>query len=113
MMQCLTAWPSLLTLSVVLLGGTQIAGGYPLESPNVKGTATGVFHIEVIGNRVWFVAPDGNGIFPRAVDALDANTSGGNYRGAFRAYSKDMCSQAAAARSTSQRRLRTLIRRMW
>lgn len=49
---------------------------YPLESPAATGTATGAFHLQRLGDRWWFVAPDGKGFFPRAVALMDFGQSG-------------------------------------
>lgn len=49
---------------------------FELENPAVTGAATGYFHLQVIGRRWWFVAPDGNTFFPRAVALLDFASSG-------------------------------------
>jgi hypothetical protein len=58
---------------------------YELEHPNVSGTATGYFHLERLGQRWWFIAPDGTGFFPRAVALSDFSSSGAAGTG-FRAY---------------------------
>jgi hypothetical protein len=58
---------------------------YELEHPKVSGTATGYFHLERLGQRWWFIAPDGSGFFPRAVALLDFSSSGAAGTG-FRAY---------------------------
>jgi len=58
---------------------------YELEHPGVRGAATGYFHLERLGKRWWFIAPDGNGFFPRAVALLDFSSSGAAGTG-FRAY---------------------------
>ena len=58
---------------------------YQREHPGVRGTATGYFHLERRGHRWWFIAPDGNGFFPRAVALLDFSSSGAAGTG-FRAY---------------------------
>jgi hypothetical protein len=62
-----------------------VAPVYELEHPNVSGTATGYFHLERLGQRWWFIAPDGSGFFPRAVALLDFSSSGAAGTG-FRAY---------------------------
>ena len=58
---------------------------YELEHPTLRGTPTGYFHLERVGQRWWFIAPDGNGFFPRAVALLDFSSSGAAGTG-FRAY---------------------------
>ena len=62
-----------------------LAQEYPLESQTISGTATGLFHTEMIGNRWWLIAPDGKGNFTRAVSLLDT-TNGSDYPGGFRSY---------------------------
>jgi hypothetical protein len=49
---------------------------YALEDPAVLGAATGEFHLQRIGGRWWFIAPDGNAFFPRAVALMDFGPSG-------------------------------------
>lgn len=62
------------------------AGIYPLEGP-VSCTATGYFHMEVVGDRWWFCAPDGRVDFTRAVALATDSSSGASGHG-FRHYDK-------------------------
>jgi hypothetical protein len=96
----------LVTLSLIALGliTTMSAAPalsappvYELEHPGVKGIATDRFHLEQVGGRWWFIAPDGNGFFPRAVALLDFSSSGAAGI-SFRAY--DAVALAPAGSST-------------
>jgi hypothetical protein len=49
---------------------------YSSESPTVVGTKTGGFHTQQIGDRIWLIAPDGKGFFPREVQLFTDGSSG-------------------------------------
>lgn len=82
-----------LTAAVLVLAVTisSVAPGapveYPLESPTLSGTATGYWHLEHVGDRIWLVAPDGKVDFMRSVALLDSQPSGASGR-SFRSYGK-------------------------
>jgi hypothetical protein len=46
-------------------------GAFPLESGSVIGSATGVFHTQLIGDRWWMIAPDGHADFIRSLSKID------------------------------------------
>lgn len=76
---------------------------YRLENSALTGTATGRFHLEHLGDRWWFVAPDGHAFFPRAIALLDFGQSGAAGTD-FRAYG------AVALRATGNSAYRVLTR---